>query len=1009
MSHLPVRRCRLQPAVLAALVAMALFAQRGHAAGEPAEEFLKRLRAARYFDTAISYLDRLDQYPGIKPELLSAVDLEKAQTYIDAAVASRSTNARDEYFQKAEAELTAFLQQSSHPRASEARLQLGKLQMVRAAQLMVGKPDASKRTAARESYLAASKTFDTIVERLRGTLKDMQGARIDPDKEPEKIALRDQYRGEYLQALSSAGESRLLAARTFQNPKTQGKDLLEKALTSFTDLSEKYDSYVQGAVAMLYRAQVQDDLGMKDEAIDSYMRMLEHPDADPLRDAKYQATDGLIKLWLTESPANYQSAIDRGKPMIDDVRPNERSLASVQSLRVNLGRAYLAKAKDEENQKSTDLKRAESEGRQLLIKASKIPGEPGDQAKQLLADMGIDLDATAELPTTDDPNSLEEALELARELVSTSENLSQSLKVLEDQKNPSDDIKQQIADLKEQLVETRVIAIQILRRGLALVNPNTDNELVNQARQSLAYLLYVNENFRESVVVGTFLCRNAPKTEVGLRGGLLALNSLQLLLADDSNNDTLVGLLEDLGNFLGTTWPDDPDAAAAQGVMIMLSLRGERWGEARALIEKMGDSPERASYQRLIGQLLWNESIEARKQEDEEAANKFLADAAQNLRTGLDSIQGNLIGPNEMKAALTLAKVYLKQNNISDSANVLDHETYGPVKLIAIQGDPGNGFASELYSTELQVVVQRMTSDDGDSQALLNRASEVMEKLRASVQGPDAQDKLTGIYMRMAREIREQLDSATPQKQARLIEAFRVFLDRIAKTTKDPATLQWVGQTLMNLSEVSMPEGATKAQGQAAELLKTAADTFRNLKAGGGKVPLSVDFQLGKAERLQGNYKASIDTFEKLLTEKPMMLDAQMEAALAYEQWAATLPPKFTGKAYESALGGARPNAQKKNTIWGWGKISQLTSRDPKFREMFFEARYHVALCRYLWGKAINDKAVIEKSVSDITKVNSLYPKMGGAEQRGKFDRLLKLIQKELGQQQTGLPPLNAA
>jgi hypothetical protein len=139
------------------------------------------------------------------------------------------------------------------------------------------------------------------------------------------------------------------------------------------------------------------------------------------------------------------------------------------------------------------------------------------------------------------------------------------------------------------------------------------------------------------------------------------------------------------------------------------------------------------------------------------------------------------------------------------------------------------------------------------------------------------------------------------------------------------------------------------------------------------------------------------------------MLDAQMEAALAYEQWAATLPPKFTGKAYEAALNGARPNAEKKNMIWGWGRISQLTSRDPKFQEMFFEARYHVALCRFLWGKATKSTQLIEKSVTDITKVNSLYPKMGGAKHRAKFDQLLKLIQKELGQQPVGLPLLPAA
>ena len=47
-------------------------------AGEPAADFLKRLRAAGYYDTAIDYLGRLDQYPGVESTILDAIPLEKA-------------------------------------------------------------------------------------------------------------------------------------------------------------------------------------------------------------------------------------------------------------------------------------------------------------------------------------------------------------------------------------------------------------------------------------------------------------------------------------------------------------------------------------------------------------------------------------------------------------------------------------------------------------------------------------------------------------------------------------------------------------------------------------------------------------------------------------------------------------------------------------------------------------------------------------------------------------------
>ena len=979
-------------------------------ADEPAGEFLKRLRAAGYFDTAIAYLDRLEEYPGVDPGLLDAVALEKAQTYIDAAGASRSGDARDEFLRQAEQQLTKFLEQGSHPRFSEARLQLGKLQMVRAMQLMSGEVSEEDRQAARDSYLAASATFDKIVESLRSELKEMQGARIDPEKDPQQAALRDQYRGEFLQALSSAGEARLGAARTFENPASEGKELLEKALASFTDLSDKYDAYVQGALAMLQRAEVQHELGMTKQAMDSYLRMLEQPEADPLRLAKFQATSGIIDLMMAEDPPRFQDAIDRGQPMLDSARPNERNDPILQELRLELARAYLAKSKDKGNQKPADLKRAESEGRQILIKASKVPGEFADKANEMLAELGIDLNEVAEIPTAEDPTSLEDALERARESLAVIEQLNQSLQVLEGQDDPSAEIRAQIQGNLDQVRENQAIAIQLLRRGLALVTIDSDNELVNQTRQFLAYLLYQHEQYRDAAVVGAFLTYNSPGSEMGLRGGLLALNSLQLLLVENPDNAAAMRQLARLGKYLTKTWPDDPEAAAAQGVMVKLALRADQWDESRKLIDQMPAGPERASFQRLMGQLLWNKSIQTRQDGDDAEADRLLVDAAKELTAGLEGIPGKLARPEAMKAALVLSKVQLKQGDIQAAYSTLENEKFGPVVLIDRLGPPDPEFPSDLYSTQLQVLVQRMTTEGGDTKAMLDRASEVMEKLRDSIQGPDAQDELTRIYILMARDIREQLDDAAPAKKARLVEAFRVFLDRISTTTNDPATLKWVAQTLMDLAEASMPPGATQAKGLAADLLTTAVQTFKRLGEQAADESMVVDFQTGRAQRMLGNYKQAINTFEALLKEKPTMLDAQVEAALAYEQWAATAPPKFASKVYDAALAGARPDAKGKKVIWGWGKISQETSRSPKFRDRFFNARYHVALCRFLSGKAETDpnrkQQMVEKSVTDITRVAALYPELGGPEQRAKFDALLRLIQKELKQPQVGLPPL---
>ncbi|MEM8666650.1 MAG: hypothetical protein AAGG48_03995 [Planctomycetota bacterium] len=972
--------------------------------GEPAEEFLKRLRAAGYYDTAIAYLDRIDQYPGVDPKVLDAIRLEKAQTYIDAAIDTRSSKTRDEFFAKAESELAEFLKQGSHPRASEARLQLGKLQMVRAAQLMTGEVDQSKRAAARESYLAAAKTFDQIREELRTELEGMQGAKIDAN-DAEAKALRDRFRGEYLQALSSAGQARHYAALTYRDPGTEGKELLETALKSYTDLTEKYSGFVQGAMAMLYRGQVQEELGEDAQALDSYLRMLEQPEADPLRDGKFQAMAGFIRLSMRDTPPKIEASITRGQPLLEDIRPNERGLPSVQELRLEIAKVYLAKANsDDDTIKPAEKKRAESSGRQLLIQITKQPGEQAETANRLLAEMGIDLEATAELPTAEEPDSLEDALTAARELLSTADALQQSLMILENQGDNSADIVEQKKEIKKQLAESRIIAIQLLRRGLSMVTTDADVDLVHQTRHFLSYLLYQEERFRESAVVGTYLARNAPSSELGLRGGLLALNSLQLLLSEQPNNLQLVDQLESLGQFLSKTWPDNPDASAAQGVMVKLALRNNRWDEARETVKLMAEGNEKAYFYRLMGQLQWNEYVQAKQNGKDSEATKSLEQAQTDLKAGLDGIPGKLVDPEGMRAALILAKTYLKQGDNESASNVMDNEKYGPVPLMKAQGPPDSKFPSDLYATELQVVVGMMSADDADAQALLARAVEVMESLRKSVTGDDAQKKLTDIYIRLARDIREQLDNALPQKKARLIAAFRLLLDRISATSEDAATLRWVGQTLVDLGQASMAPNQTKANGQAAELLKTAIETFKRLKTIDSEAPMAVDYLLGKSYRLVGEYKNSVDVFKELLSEKPTMLDAQMEAARAYEYWAAEVPPKYTGKWYEFALMGAKPGPDQRPIIWGWGKISQQTNRDPKYREIFFDARYHVALCRYRWGTAIKSTKVIKQSSKDIMDVYRLNPAMGGPEQKARFDTLLKLIQTKLGEPAKGLP-----
>lgn len=966
--------------------------------GEPAEPFLKQLRAAGYYDTAQIYLDRLDQYPGVPNEFKKAVDLERAQTYIEAAAATRNSKVQDQMFQKAESSLRDFLKSGSSPRSTEARLRLGKIQMVRAASLMNGEPTSEKRKNAKASYLNAAETFEQVVESLRAKLKEMRGAKVDAKNNPQQAAMRDRFKAEFLESMMRSGEAYRYAALTHEKPAKQAKPLLQKALASFKDLSESYDGYVQGALALLSRGLVEEELGKSDAALDSFTRMLEAVDAPDLRDAKIQATSGLIRLALGDKPPRYQQAIDRGAPRLSDLRADQRRTPEVAELQFQLARAYLAKSKDKKNVKPAEIKRAESETRTLLLAASKIPGPHRKETDQTLASIGIDKNDVIAPVDIAEAKTFEEALQKSQQLYQASEQLGKSVAAL----GPKDETQKK--DLQEQLEQSRSVAIQTLRSGLAMITRKSDTTLVNQARQLLSYLLYQQQRYREASAVGQFLARNAPSTEIGLRGGLLSLNSLQSLLRETPDAVGLINQVETLGSFLAATWPDNPQAAAAKSVLIGLALEAQDWEKARLLINQLPDGPQKSQSRTLLGQFLWGEAIKKLREEDNDQATVLMTQAREDLTTGLNGIQPGLADENAMKAGLVLTKILLRLDQEDEAAKTLQHPIYGPAILIDKFGDTTPSFASELYSTQLQIGVSQMTRDGVDMDNALRQAGETMDKLRESVRGDDADKKLTGIYLRLARSIRDQLGSATPAKKTKLIRAFRIFLEQVSKSTKDDATLQWIGQTLMELGQSSIPPGQNKASGQSEQLLKTAVETFGQLSKTKQESAV-VAFQIGRANRLLGDYGNAINSFEGLLKTKPTMIDAQVESALAYQQWAQSLPPKFAAKSFGKAISGAKPN-NGKNVIWGWGKISQLTSRNPGNQETFFTARYNLALSRYLWGKSAKRDDLIQLASGDITKVAALYPTMGGPVQRKKFDTLLKQIQTDLGERPVGLPNL---
>ncbi len=101
------------------------------------------------------------------------------------------------------------------------------------------------------------------------------------------------------------------------------------------------------------------------------------------------------------------------------------------------------------------------------------------------------------------------------------------------------------------------------------------------------------------------------------------------------------------------------------------------------------------------------------------------------------------------------------------------------------------------------------------------------------------------------------------------------------------------------------------------------------------------------------------------------------------------------------------PAKNGQNTVWGWAKISKLTSGNPTFAETFHLSRLNMAEARYKFGltqkEAEKRAKILENAKNDLWITYKLHPDLGGEATSEKYNRILKQVQKSLGNAESGL------
>ncbi len=999
-------------------------------AEEPAERFLAALREKRYYDVAILYLDRLEAHPATPDEFRREIPLQRGITLTRAAAVERDRAARERYLQGAKENLERFLrEQPEHPKKSVSQWQFGELlrewgrmKAEQAAQTQ----DAQTRQDAAALFDQAYGVFDTAVTQLRD---ELAGLRQTPEgaDDPEARERREALRTQYLDALLSRAETRELRAEAELPDSAERPKFLVAALELYTEMVQKYPDRQAGVQARLNAARVRIKQGDLDKALQLVDDILRREDASKPAARALMAQGFLLALecWMHESKREYATAVERTQPWVDQMHPGEETEPVWVSLQLQLAKAHVALADQLQASDSgnSQIKTSRDEARRLARAVTRVPGPRQAEARALLATIpgGVRGAQTVQKPPA----------------VTFAEAQTNAEEALAEMRN-ADELVRALAERLPQETAAR----ENLLAAVRLADAKTPSDDLNYVRRLLAYLHYLQQDYYEAAVLGEFVGRRFPTAAGAETSAQIALAAyLKLYEASEpEQRDFATQHIVSLANYIVETWAGSPAAADAINTLIPLLVSRGEVDKARQYAENMPEtSPQRAAAELRIGESLWRDYLlgmnevrawERELQAGEEPANE-LRDRIARRKVELDGLKQSALAILEAgversrqtgavhesmpRAVLALAQIYVDLDQATRALTLLDDEKIGVLPLLARQ-DPALDqplLREQAYRVALSAVVSALphATEATDRSALIERSRQLMDALRKEVgDAPGASQRLIEVLYGLARGLETQITLLErPEDRQVLSEGLSAFLDQVRGESTDLRILNWVAESFASLGR-GLGDDPRSAEARRA-CFAHAIETYRQILDRPGTEPLAsemrrgLQLRLALAQRSGGQFSDAIATFRQMLAEDGRKVDVQVEAALTYQLWAAE--PQQAPK-YKLAVGGGEPDpATQKNLIWGWNRIAQTVSRYEAYRDVYHQARFNAAQCHYKYAlrlRAPADRQKYLQSAKDyIVFTQRLYPQMGGAPWRGKYDALLKTIQRALNEPVVGL------
>ncbi len=933
--------------------------------------------------------------------------------------------------------------------------------------MIANKPGQANRTdllaQAKDQYDRAFEVFFESKEAIKGQLEGMNSTRYDPDTQQQEIRIRDELRREYLQMQLVSALLLEEAAETVEVGSEKYTDYLTRASAAFKEIYGKYRQLQAGIYAHMYEGRCLQKLDKLDDALANYADVLRQPENDAFRDVKTNALVLALECWLDEKQKKYAEAVSRGNSFVSTIRGNESSELVWFKLRFLVARAnklYADElvAKDPKDELADQSYR---QATQILRALVKVPSTYRDDARTLLSSLpGGGRFTGGDRP---EPTTLNEATERAKDSLDEMNTAELLLRLLPQRiaEESDETMKKELATQLEEAGTTvhskRAESMKYYRLALEMVETDTPVEVVQSTYYFLCFLHYKAESYYNAAVLGEFLAHRYPESPTAIQGAKIALACYQKLhAAAEGDKQFETGRMAGIAQYTVETWPDRPEADDARVKLIPVMLSSGKLDVAQQYIGAMTDNTvQKQSMQRRLGRAYWFKyrvgASAYRKLEESGAESAELATrqaeleslraaASTQLLAGLQNVTDNGVPDKSLVAAsLSLCQYYVETGESAKAITMMEAPAVGILSLTQ-KNDPStklddkNAFAQEVYKMALRAYIGDMPAAE-DSQQRMDQAKAVMESLNSTVGTDDAgKSQLVAIYYGMAQDLESQLKlSESREQRLALAQGYEAFLSEVGQAADDFTIKNWVAETLNGLGQSF--DTADKLTPDARKYYEKSMSTLTAIitKAESDKSWLHADekkaaaylvklqLRLARMQRQLRYFGKAVDSFAEILVGNQMMLEVQVEAARTYQQWAAYGQDKDgrpgkdkAGKLidarrlYSSAILGTRKGEDNKNIVWGWNRIASVTSRfQPKYNETLFDARFNLAQCRYSYAlsKTGTEKTkYLNYAKQEVLNTYKVYPSMGGEQLKARSNLLLKKIQGDLNENQTGFP-----